>query len=162
MEPAGVFYFKIHDQVFDTDKNSEEAGEDVSGKFMRAYSMEGITIDDEALYEAFDSDFYELAAEGKSSKSETIPVSFVKKSQEYKATGGGELLTADEFKELCDEAQRQVERICQEIYAGNIEVAPRRKRKPDGKVVHNACSYCDYKSICMFDISFDGCEYQDV
>jgi len=162
MEPAGVFYFKIHDQVFDTDKNSEEAGEDVSSKFMRAYSMEGITIDDEALYEAFDSDFYELAAEGKSSKSETIPVSFVKKSQEYKATGGGELLTADEFKELCDEAQRQVERICQEIYAGNIEVAPRRKRKPDGKVVHNACSYCDYKSICMFDISFDGCEYQDV
>lgn len=160
MEPAGVFYFKIHDNIFTTAKNNKVAGADASQKIKNAYSMEGITIGDEELYEAFDADFYELAAAGESSKSETIPVNFVKSSQEYKATGGGELLTEEEFKELCEIAQEQVERICKEIYAGNIQIAPKREKK--GSNTNTACDYCGYKSICMFDTSFDGCCYSEV
>ncbi len=162
MEPAGVFYFKIHDNLFDTTKNNTEAKADVSKKVMGAFFMEGITIDDEGLYEAFDSEFYEAASAGESSKSNTIPVNYIKTHGVFKSIGGGELLTREDFQELCDEARRQVERICREIYDGNIEIAPKRKRKKDGSIVQNACTYCGYKSICMFDISFEGCSYTDV
>ena len=69
-------------------------------------------------------------------------------------------MTEEEFKELCEIAQEQVERICREIYAGNIQIAPKRERK--GSNTQTACDYCGYKSICMFDTRFDGCRYSEV
>ena len=65
--------------------------------------------------------------------------------------------------ESYDEAGRQVERICNEIYSGSIDIAPKREKDKDmDGARRTACSYCGYRSICMFDTSFDGCKYTEV
>lgn len=162
-EPAGVFYFKIKDRMIDVVRNSETEEEKLNGKLKTAFTMEGITLRDENLYDAFDTEFYEEAQNIASCESNTIPVKFVKSKKEYAAKGGSELLSEGDFEELCDEAGKQVERICQEIYSGNIAIAPKREKDKgsDNKRI-TACRYCGYKSICMFDTSFDGCRYTEV
>ena len=159
-EPAGVFYFKIRDHILDADKTKEDK---LDSKLRSAYTMEGITVDDLNLYQAFDDDFYSSSIAGDSCESNTIPVKYAKTKGVYSAKKNSELLTEADFKELCDEAGKQVERICNEIYSGSIDIAPKREKDKDmDGARRTACTYCGYRSICMFDTSFDGCRYTEV
>jgi len=54
----------------------------------------------------------------------------------------------------------QVKRICSEICSGTIDIKPKKERKQSFGGHKTACRYCEYKSICMFDTSFDGCRYE--
>ncbi|MDO4869563.1 MAG: PD-(D/E)XK nuclease family protein [Bacillota bacterium] len=158
LQPAGVFYFKIKDHILE-----EENKEKLEGKLRDAYTMEGITIDDVKLYDAFDKEFYRESSSGESCRSKMIPVKYAKTKGVYSAMSNSELMTKSDFSELCEEAGRQVERICREIYDGRIDIAPTREKEKDmngGR--RNACQYCGYRSICMFDTSFDGCRYKEV
>ncbi|MBQ6497006.1 MAG: PD-(D/E)XK nuclease family protein [Firmicutes bacterium] len=166
LEPAGVFYFKIREQTADAEgtADGDDTREAAEKKLKEGYVMEGITIDDKRLFQAFDGPFYREASEGNSCKSTTIPIKHAKTKDVYSALGNSELLSESDFKELCDITTQQVERICREIYEGRIDIAPKREKK--GKDANgarrNACTYCGYRSICMFDTTFDGCRYTEV
>lgn len=155
-EPAGVFYFKIKDIDTDADTRSVSSGkEELEKRIADAYRLEGILLNDEGLIDSMDSEI--------SGSSQVIPVKISKKEGGYVPSAGGYLLSQDEFRELYEQVDRQVERICEEIYAGNIEIKPKREKKKDMKGEYrNACKYCGYKSICMFDTSFEGCRYEQV
>ncbi|MDO4869558.1 MAG: hypothetical protein Q4A65_04645 [Bacillota bacterium] len=62
-----------------------------------------------------------------------------------------ELMTRDDFVSLCDEAEKQVDRICNEIYEGRIEIAPKREKKRDmDGARRNTRALFVYRSICMY------------
>lgn len=164
LEPAGVFYFKIRDHVFDTEQAEASEDSKLAAKIDTAYTMEGIAVDDQSLYRAFDSEFYTASSSGNSCESRTIPVKYAKTKGIYSAGKNSALMTGSDFRELCDEAARQIERICAEIYDGKIDIAPKREKNTadmDGQR-RRACTFCGYKGICMFDTSFDGCRYTDI
>lgn len=160
-DPAGVYYFKIRDFIEnDTGKTGTEP---LDKKLQNAYRLEGLVPDDYRMICAMDENMERAASESSSEKSSVIPIKYVKKDDCFAAAGGGTLITTDEFKELCSETSAQTERICSEIYEGRIDISPAREknRDMDGKRV-NACKYCRYKSICMFDRAFADCRYREV
>ena len=151
--PAGVFYFKIKDVNDDAEKTSVSDGPDgnMEERIAKSCRLEGIMVDEEQILMAMDS-----TIEPKASSS-VLPVKQLK-SGEIKTIGSSELLTAEEFDGLCEATIENVRKICRDIQAGRIEIEPTRDRKNNS----TACTYCPYRSICLFDTSFRGCRYKQV
>ena len=157
-EPAGVFYFKIDDLESDADQKNVAADSDVgrlSHRLEEAYKLVGIVLDDEQIACAMDN---ELGEETETST--VIPVKYAGKDKILKASAGGHLMNREEFNELMEAVDSQVQRICTEICDGKIDVRPKKERKQVFGEQKTACTYCKYKSICMFDTSFKGCRYE--
>lgn len=155
--PAGVFYFKIGELDVNADSagTPEEKGVTVADRVAESCRLEGVLIKEENILKAMDGAFEPMAAKL------SIPV-YQKKDGDISAKGSSELLSSGEFEELRAKAGEQVERICREIRQGRIDIAPKmEKGKSDLKGGHRtACSYCDYKSICLFDTGFRQCRYE--
>lgn len=162
-EPAGVFYFKIDDLETDADKVSVSVDDgqggrtgNLSDRLDESYKLVGIVLNDEKLINAMDRELIENGT----GKSEVVPVKITGKNKELKASAGGHLMEKEEFGELMEQVDAQVKRICEEICSGNIDIKPKKERKKDMNGHKTACRYCEYKSICMFDTSFDNCRYE--
>jgi len=161
LEPAGVFYFKIDELETDADavsvgKDGAAPHETLHTRLDEAYKMVGIVLNDEQLINAMDR---EMASED-AGVSTVIPVKISGKNKELKASAGGHLVEREEMQELMQQVDEQVKRICTEICSGNIDIKPKKERKKSLGGAKTACRYCDYKSICMFDTSFDGCRFE--
>ena len=156
LEPAGVFYFKIRDVDMDADSTSLPADKTgLEKKLADSYRLEGILLNDDSLISSMDSEI--------DGSSQVIPVKISKKEGVYVPAAGGCLMTKEEFAELYEQVDMQVKRICTELCAGNIEIKPKRESRKDMEGNYRtACRYCRYRSICMFDTSFDGCRYENV
>lgn len=156
LEPAGVFYFKIRDIDMDADNTSmpaDKAG--LEKKLADSYRLEGILLNDDSLINSMDSEI--------DGSSQVIPVKISKKEGVYVPAAGGCLMTKEEFRELYEQVDMHVKRICTELCAGNIDIKPKRESRKDMEGNYRtACRYCRYRSICMFDTSFDGCRYENV
>ena len=142
--PAGVFHFNISEMDENDDVGSVSA-EDYEGRRDRNYRLKGFVLNNEKIIRAMDREF--------ASESDVIPVK-IKKDETYAAAANGRLFSGDEFRELCNQVNEQVGRICSEILSGNIKAAPVQE-----STLKTACTYCNYRSVCMFDTSFSGCRY---
>ncbi len=145
--PAGVFHFRIRDLEQNADRTSTPD----------SYKLEGIMVDDAAILEAMDEDLSE-------GDSRVLPVRFVKSADAFRSSGqNSHLISQEDFEALCEEAKDQMERICNEVFEGRIDIAPKREQRTDESgACYNSCKYCKYGSICMFDTGFDGCRYTKV
>ncbi|MCQ2547296.1 MAG: PD-(D/E)XK nuclease family protein [Clostridia bacterium] len=157
LQPAGVFYFRIGDLDIngDNEKTPEEGGASLEDRVAKECRLEGVLVNEEKVLKAMDTS---LESGG---KGESIPIKQMKEG-DVQAYSGSELLSPEEFDELRAKAREQVEIICHEIQQGRIDIAPKmEKGKSDAGGGHRtACSYCDYKSICLFDTSFRQCRYE--
>ena len=155
-QPAGIFYFKIKDIDMDADTTSiPQDSEDFERKIADAYKLEGILLDDESVINSMDTEI--------NGASHVIPVKVSRKEGRYVSSSGGYLMSKDEFRNLYQQVDMQVKRICRELCEGKIDIKPKREGKRDMEGnFKTACKYCSYKSICMFDTSFDGCRYDPV
>ncbi len=155
-EPAGVFHFKVKELDTDADAKPAAAAEGTLAQRLEdAYRLEGIVLNDGRLIAAMDDEI-----EGSSG---VVPVKVRKRDGALMPSAGGHLMTKEEFTELSEEVNRQVQRICGEICDGVIDIRPKREKKKDMEGNYRtACRYCDYRSICMFDTSFEGCRYEQV
>ena len=146
-QPAGVFHFHIG-ELDEADDDGKSSSKDVGERRDKSYRLKGFVLNEEHVIRAMDEAFEK--------ESDVIPVK-VAKDESYKAAAKGRLFSKEEFAELCAVVDGQVQRICQEIADGAIDVAPRKTGKDQ-----TACKYCGYRSICLFDTSFDGCRYVKV
>ncbi|MCQ2545619.1 MAG: PD-(D/E)XK nuclease family protein [Clostridia bacterium] len=155
-QPAGVFYFKIKDldTNADNDGTPEQKGTTVADRIDKDCRLEGVFVEDESMIKAMDETIVPK------SSSVVIPVQQLK-DESFKAYSDSEMLSRDEFNELMIKTQEQVDRICHEIQNGVIEIKPKREKDKDSTGSYkNACTFCDYKSICLFDTSFRSCRYE--
>ena len=156
MQPAGVFLFKIREIDADADTRTVVPGEAAASERMEdAYKLEGIVLDDMDMIDSMDTEI------GGASK--VLPIKYVKKNGSYSGSSGGYLFSREEFEELSQQVDQQVERICREISDGKIDIRPKKEKKKDVEGNYKtSCKYCSYKSICMFDTAFPGCGYERV
>jgi len=77
-----------------------------------------------------------------------------------KKQGSSELLSQEEFEDLCKLTIENVKRICSDIQSGNIGIEPKKEKKSSGGWTKTSCTYCSYRSICLFDTSFRNCRYK--
>jgi len=116
----------------------------VEQELRKALAMNGIALD---LPEVVDS----LVGNG---KPEDVMGSMRRlKSGEL---SGKALLDEGEFRRLLAEVTETVETLCNDLVSGDASASPM------GSGQQTACTYCLYKSICNFEITFDGCRYRMV
>ena len=126
----------------------------------RQYRMEGITVDDAGLILAMDD---RMTGDTKA-ESDVIPVKYDPKKEAFLAAGSGnKLLGKEEFGQLLDVTNQQIQKICDSLCRGEIHASPKREQNKDWEGnKRTACTYCDYRSICVFDPTIPGCRYEDV
>ncbi len=147
-KPAGVFYFEISDSMINADGYDERAiKEKLDTELRKLYKLDGVVLGDPAVIDSIDSEIDEY--------SEILPV---RKNKEgvVAGTSRGKMLTAEEFDEFQSAMDGVIIDLCGKLAAGVIHLHPKKTRN------ETACKYCDYKSICNFELSFDGCTYDVV
>lgn len=146
-EPAGVFYFLISEPSVSADSiRPEELGSKVKEETKKACRMDGIMVDDPSVIGSIVGEL--------SGYSDIAPVKETKNG--ITGTGQDKLLDEEAFHLLQEEVDAKVEEICGRLLSGDIQIKP----KKSGML--SACTYCQYKGICQFDLAFEGCKYEIV
>lgn len=135
--PGGLFYYHIDDPVIEVTSQMSEA--EIQEAILKELKPDGVVNSEEAVYRAMDDVF--------ETKSDVIPVE-LKKSGEPSARSS--VATTEEFEIMRTYVNHSIVRAGNEIYAGNIAVAPVADPNSSG------CDYCPYKAVCGFDRKIDG------
>ena len=126
-EPAGVFYFNLHDSIEkfnDKDETAVKKGGSAADKDPSdGFKLKGKYIDEPGMLELMPADV--LANPGK---------------------GDSPGMPKDEFMELRNSVINNMKEIATGIAGGRIDINPLKK---DGNKL--VCNYCQYRSICRRD-----------
>ncbi|MCD7808075.1 MAG: PD-(D/E)XK nuclease family protein, partial [Erysipelotrichaceae bacterium] len=140
-KPGAVLYFNDRKRVLASDKLNETNIDD----YIKAYQYGGYVIDDGSheVIQAIDPTM--------PGKSNIIKVQYVKKSETYK----GHILSESQFNKLMNEIEKHIVKLYQSLIDGQIMISP--KGSDDNAIHHkvNPCRYCDYHSICSFDVFYN-------
>jgi len=147
-KPAGVFYFEIAEPQIDvTEVPDGEYPEKVKAERKKHFRLDGVVLDDQSVIESIAGEFYGW--------SDILPVRKTKEGL-YSGTTEKKLLKEEDFSELLEAVERKVRELCAELVEGSIDIRPKKVKD------ETACKFCLYKSICCFDLSFEGCSYEVV
>ena len=137
--PAGVLYFSMLEQMIKSNKRMEQ--EEIEEKIRANFKMKGLILADVKVVKLHDKNL-------QNGSSALVPA-YIGKDGELseKKTSG---VTAEQFKKLQKYMYTVIKQISKEILGGNIDLKPYYKDKK------TPCKYCDYKSICSFNMG--GCE----
>ncbi len=133
-KPFGAFYFSVDEVLLNDDMAggaASERGEDL----LNAYKLDGVFVEDAALIEALD---YSFEASG---TSDVIDAKMTNKG--LKASR--QSVSAEDLVTLKDYALFKAAELAEQIYRGNIAIAPIISGRT------NPCQYCLYRDICRFD-----------
>ena len=147
-KPAGIFYFEIADPQIDASNLMEaELSAKIEKELRRAFRLDGVVLDEPEVIDAIAGEF--------AGYSEILPIY---KSKDGKVTGNSEtyLLSEEDFTTLRSTVDQTINDLCTSLATGIIDVRPKKTKN------ETACKYCEYKSICNFELSFDGCSYDVV
>lgn len=129
--PAGVFYFKIHDDMAEvSDIPEDQVAVSVQESMQKGARLDGVVLAEQSVIECMDADFTRY--------SDIIPVT-------RKTDGsfiGSKLLSEEEFSELIAENDANLERAASGFLAGKADIEPMRGKSTD------ACRFCGFRSIC--------------
>jgi ATP-dependent helicase/nuclease subunit B len=130
IEPVGVLYVPARDVVLNTSRNvSEEEIEKQRADEMR---RSGLILNDPTMINAMES----------GDEKAYLPV---KQSKEGTFTGNN-LANPTQLKLLAEHVDKMLQNAMMNIQNGDCECRPYYKNEMD-----NACSFCDYHSVCGFD-----------
>ena len=120
-QPAGAYYFPIHDK-FRSERTSDTA-----------YQLRGYTLYEQCVFEASDDRLAELG------KSSVIPVSYGKATDSgLNVSRTSKVLTREQFEACMEFACGRVVQAVEEIRSGSRQIHP----------TEGSCDYCEYLSIC--------------
>ncbi len=145
-KPAGVFYFHVKEPEADLTKGSRSAIKDVIEKeIYKSFKLDGAVIDEENVISSIAGNFEK--------QSDIVPVK--RKDGCYADSGlSKRVFTDKEFKAFQDDVDETIQKVCEGIVAGDIDIVPKKKNHDT-----SACGYCRYRAICGFDTAFRECRY---
>jgi len=130
IEPAGVLYVPARDVILSTSRNAtaEEVEKQRAGEMRRS----GLILDDPKVIEAMET----------GADKDYLPVRL---SKEGTFTGNS-LASKTQLKLLSEHVSRMLQSAKVNIQNGDCECRPFYKNE-----LNNACSFCEYHSVCGFD-----------
>lgn len=144
-KPAGIFYFEIADPTVDASALMEaELSTKIEKELRKAFRLDGVVLDEPEVIDSIAGEF--------GGYSEILPIY---KSKDGKVTGNSDnkLLSEEDFTTLRTAVDQTINDLCTSLATGVIDARPKKTKN------ETACKYCEYKSICNFELSFDGCSY---
>ena len=137
--PAGVLYFSLLEQMIKAERRMEL--EEIEEKIRANFKMKGLILADVKVVKLHDKNL-------EKGSSNLVPAYIDKDGNlSEKKTSG---ITKEQFIDLQNYMYKIIKQISKEILEGNIDLKPYYKDKK------TPCKYCDYKSICNFNMG--GCE----
>ncbi|NLG03944.1 MAG: helicase-exonuclease AddAB subunit AddB [Clostridia bacterium] len=130
--PAGVLYYHIDDPIIDTPKQLSD--EEIEEQIQKELVMRGLVNSDQDILAMIDQEFQD--------SSTVIPVSKTSKGEFSKSSS---IATTEQFYLLSNFVNQKIAEMGSQILSGRIEQNPCVTQKQD------ACTYCDFHSICQFD-----------
>ena len=138
--PGGLFYYHIDDPVIEVTGEVDEAM--VQEAILKELKPDGLVNREESVYRAMDEEFEQ--------KSDVIPITIKKDGSLSEAYS--KVASTEEFAVLSEYVNNRIVHAGNEIYEGNVEIAP----FAEGQV--SSCDYCPYKAVCGFDYKIQGYE----
>jgi len=130
IEPAGVLYAPARDVIINMSRNASD--EEIEKKRETEMRRSGVILNDSVIIEAMES--------GETKK--YLPV----KTTRDGTLSGDSLLSNKQFMSLSKHVEYKLNNAKEKILRGDNECTPYYKN-----TFENACAYCDYASVCLFD-----------
>lgn len=127
LEPAGIFYFKIHEPILDLKEIKGEAHKLVN-KIESSFDVKGLYADEEVVKRGINKDF--------NNKNSKVGRGVSRSSN---------ILNKGQFSELRNFSYNLIKETGEEITSGSIKINPYKHKN------RNACEYCSYKNICNIE-----------
>lgn len=143
--PAGMLYFHVHNPIIkasammDLDKIEEE--------IFKQFKMKGLLLGDQDVLHLMDDHLIV----GESSKSNIISASFLKNGSIAKAS---KVASEQDFGALRNHIHHIYEQAGNEIMDGQTIINPYKLKD------RVPCTFCSYKSVCMFDSALEENQYR--
>lgn len=131
--PAAMLYYHVDDPMTETQKGQPDL-EEIQNAILDELKMTGMVSADEEVIKMLDKDFED--------KSHIIPVA---RKKDGSFTQNSSVLSKDEFMYVSDFVKQKMKELGSSILKGDISLNPYEQSR------QNACTYCNYKSICGFD-----------
>jgi len=133
--PAGTFYFHVKEPLIDAEGiGNNELRQRIAEEVAKTFRMDGIIVDRPEVIESITGGSQDI----------------------FSLRSRNRVLSEDDFDQLLDDVCGKVDQMCRDIVQGDISIRPRKM----GDV--SSCTYCSYRGICRFDLSFEGCRYEKI
>jgi ATP-dependent helicase/nuclease subunit B len=145
--PAGIFYYHIDDPIVAKSGDSKE-------EILKSLRMNGLVNDDKRILALMDQNL--AGPDGMlraSVKSEIIPVETNREGALSKRSFAA---SQDQIKKLMHYVNQKLKEDCNELLIGNTQINPYRCKDK------TACDYCEFRSVCGFDIRLPGYGYRNL
>lgn len=136
--PAGIFYYNIQDPMIDGTEDTEKAW--VDNERLKELRWNGLASRDQ------DAAAHQEHTRIKQSRL----IKGIRYGDGGEMTGNSGGVTGEQLLRLCDYAREKAEKLCQDLYQGDVSVNPYEYKKWD------SCTYCPYQSVCGFDSGISG------
>ncbi len=140
---SGLLYVPLTIPVIRADR--ETTADDIDERLKREMRMQGIVLQDDRVIKAMDISLSPGMA------SNVIPV---KMKKDGTLDSRSMALSAEKLDQMEKYLMKMIEKTGERILAGDIRIAPCRKRN------ETACRFCPYISICNFDSSLQDNRYR--
>ncbi|HKM04020.1 MAG TPA: helicase-exonuclease AddAB subunit AddB [Lachnospiraceae bacterium] len=138
--PAALLYYHVSDPLTER-QGKNETPEEINERLQKELRMTGLVNSDSEIVNMLDKDFI--------GKSDIIPVE-EKKDGSY--TAASQIMNRNELNAISNYVNHKIESIGKEMLQGNITINPYEMGQ------NGACTYCNYKSVCGFDVKIRGYE----
>ncbi len=138
---AGAFYFPVSRPLVSV--NGPVSKEAIRRQLKKESRMKGILLADREVARLMGVD--------RVGHSDLLPVR-INKDDSFSA-GNSSLLSTGQLAQVLKFTENKLRELGKKIVSGNIDIKPYRHGKT------SPCSRCRYKSVCWFDVSFEGCSY---
>ncbi len=142
--PAGVLYFNLTDPMIKATKSMTD--EEIEQEIKKQFKMQGLILADVKVAKMMDKTLDKGA-------SNIIPA-YIDKNENLSNTRSS-IITKEQFENLQKYMKKIIKQISEEILSGKIQLNPynnvKKKKTP--------CEYCEYKTICGFNDTQNGNQY---
>ena len=138
--PAGAFYFKLKDPITNIERLDER---EIEKKLSKEMKLSGFMLRDLEIIKLLEKDL--------ESQSSIYPVRMTSKGT--KIGKSGDVYDFEDIELITTYVKKIIKESAIEIMKGNVKVEPYNDNNT------TPCDYCEYDSICKFDISLDGKRY---
>lgn len=141
--PAALLYYHVNDPLVREEK--EVSPEEINERLLKELRMTGLVSDKEEVLSILDHDLGDKSTD----RSVVIPV---EKKKDGSFTASSSVISVEDYQVISDYVSKKMKEFGREILSGNIAVNPCEQG------TRNACTYCDYQSVCGFDEKIPGYE----
>ncbi|MBT9152576.1 MAG: ATP-dependent helicase/deoxyribonuclease subunit B [Firmicutes bacterium] len=143
--PAGALYFHVHNPLLQAERPLSAL--EATQELLKKYRTTGMVVDELAIVKLMDG-----ALASTASTSTLIPVRL--KEQGALVWPSNDVWSVEQLSAMRAHIERLYAAVAVEILQGKIDIAPIRLDKKC------ACTYCEYKAVCQFDLTLEGSNYR--